>query len=219
MSYNTPANPPPGWYPDPAGSPGQRWWNGTTWSESTQPVPAPSPYGAAQPYTPMQSHAQPFASAQPYGAGQQYGGGQQSYYGQGLKAPLGTNPTTPHAWAIALWPLLNTFAGIALGGIATYSSSYNSGFYALFAIASWLIMVLVAYFDSRELRAREVPKPFGWGWAFLPLVYVIGRAVVVYSRTGRGLAPLFVYIGAWVVGVIVNAAVTYASLSMNELFF
>ena len=36
---------PPGWYPDPAGGPGQRWWDGYAWSEATvlpqQPPPPP----------------------------------------------------------------------------------------------------------------------------------------------------------------------------------
>jgi hypothetical protein len=31
----TPPSPPPGWYPDPAGGPGQRYWNGTAWGEVT----------------------------------------------------------------------------------------------------------------------------------------------------------------------------------------
>lgn len=28
---------PPGWYPDPAGGPGERWWDGYAWSEVTKP--------------------------------------------------------------------------------------------------------------------------------------------------------------------------------------
>jgi hypothetical protein len=38
--------PPPGWHPDPGGSGGQRWWDGTRWTEHVSapgvapPVPA-----------------------------------------------------------------------------------------------------------------------------------------------------------------------------------
>lgn len=44
---------PPGWYPDPAGGPGQRWWDGYAWSEATvlpqDPPPPPASGGAALP--------------------------------------------------------------------------------------------------------------------------------------------------------------------------
>jgi hypothetical protein len=32
---------PPGWYPDPAGLPVLRWWDGWTWSAHSAPLPAP----------------------------------------------------------------------------------------------------------------------------------------------------------------------------------
>ncbi|MCF6745937.1 DUF2510 domain-containing protein [Blastococcus sp. KM273128] len=35
--------PPPGWYPDPAGGPGTRWWDGQGWSEHVQQPTAPPP--------------------------------------------------------------------------------------------------------------------------------------------------------------------------------
>lgn len=31
-----PQGPPPGWYADPHGSGGQRWWDGTQWTEHLQ---------------------------------------------------------------------------------------------------------------------------------------------------------------------------------------
>jgi hypothetical protein len=39
---------PPGWYPDPAGGPGQRWWDGYAWSEATV-LPQQPPWTGAPP--------------------------------------------------------------------------------------------------------------------------------------------------------------------------
>lgn len=40
MAQRPPAAIPPGWYPDPAGQPGQRYWDGAAWTHFTHP-PAP----------------------------------------------------------------------------------------------------------------------------------------------------------------------------------
>jgi hypothetical protein len=45
---------PPDWYPDPAGGPGQRWWDGYAWTDATvlpaaPPPPPASPSAAAPP--------------------------------------------------------------------------------------------------------------------------------------------------------------------------
>jgi hypothetical protein len=37
-----PAGPAAGWYPDPAGHPVLRWWDGTRWTEQTQAPPPPA---------------------------------------------------------------------------------------------------------------------------------------------------------------------------------
>jgi Domain of unknown function (DUF4328)/Protein of unknown function (DUF2510) len=47
----------PGWYPDPAGGPGQRWWDGYAWTEATVlperlPPPPPPPWMGAPPPPP-----------------------------------------------------------------------------------------------------------------------------------------------------------------------
>jgi len=36
----------PGWYPDPAGNPTERYWDGQTWTEQTRMLPGPSLGGA-----------------------------------------------------------------------------------------------------------------------------------------------------------------------------
>jgi len=35
--------PPAGWYPDPSGTPGTRWWDGQGWTEHVQPAAPPAP--------------------------------------------------------------------------------------------------------------------------------------------------------------------------------
>ena len=71
---------PAGWYPDPAGSGGQRWWDGSTWGEQVQPAPQP----VAQP-------------AQQWGAG---ASAQQPQWGTGAAPQWGPQPpAAPQSFA------------------------------------------------------------------------------------------------------------------------
>ncbi len=172
----------PGWYPDPSGAPQSRWWDGSNWGQATQ--------AAIQPY----DHQQQFAQT------------------------VDVNTTTPVIWPIALWPLIGVLSTIlygAMGGYATTTVSsspfnvYTTADIVNYSISfvSWLGFALLGFLDNRELKARQLPQPFAWGWAFLPVVYIIGRSVVVYRRTRKGLAPLFVWIGTIVLTWIVSFAV------------
>jgi uncharacterized Tic20 family protein len=60
------SNPPPGWYPDPAGQ--QRWWTGATWGAYAPAVPmvayptsAPGSYPGSYPAAPPYPGAPPWA--------------------------------------------------------------------------------------------------------------------------------------------------------------
>ena len=56
---------PPGWYPDPAGGPGQRWWDGYAWTEATvlPASPPPPPWAGAPPPQGPASQVAPWAVA------------------------------------------------------------------------------------------------------------------------------------------------------------
>jgi uncharacterized protein DUF4328/uncharacterized protein DUF2510 len=56
---------PPGWYPDPAGGPGQRWWDGYAWTEATvlPASPPPPPWAGAPPPQGPAAQVAPWAVA------------------------------------------------------------------------------------------------------------------------------------------------------------
>lgn len=118
---STPQQPPAGWYPDPAGSDGERFWDGVAWSQSTRdkpwqstgPATAPgSPGSANAPYQPYGSPQPGYGSSQPGYGQQQYGYGQEPYsYG----TPYGGG--RPHAgfwWRVLGYILDAILVGIVL---------------------------------------------------------------------------------------------------------
>jgi len=182
---------PAGWYPDPSGNGLERWWDGINWSDATQTpqsaVPAAAPVATA-PGLP---------AAQPY-----------SFAPQQLSS---ADPITPYIWVIALWPLLGVINLIAYGLLGGYNYdnlvSGNTGAAdiadGVLSVLAYLGMVAIVFLDHRELKARGL-QPFPWGWGFIPLVYVIGRTVVVRRQTGRGLAPVFIFVGTFLAIRIVS---------------
>jgi hypothetical protein len=71
---------------------------------------------------------------------------------------------------------------------------------------SWLISaatIVFSWLDYRELVRRGMERPFHWAWSFLGIVYPIGRSVIVRKvADGRGLAPLWVAIAAYVATMV-----------------
>jgi hypothetical protein len=190
MSEST-GNVPPGWYPDPAGGGQQRWWDGTAWADHRQ---------------------------QPY-----------SVNAAALKAPDGTKTNTPWIWLMVVLPL---FAFIPLffidwagmydfdlldetDALRSQFALFSSPWYIASTVGSWLVYglcALFAFLDWRELKRREIPRPFHFAWTFLSsVVYVIGRSVVVGRRTGSGRAPMW---GAIIVLAISLASGIYVAVAM-----
>jgi hypothetical protein len=170
---------PAGWYPIADGSTQLRYWDGAAWTNQIHDPATPATIAAIVPRQP-------------------------------LRAPDGTSPNTLWVWLIALWPVLSLLSLVPtlfyLQGIADtdYTNSNAviaaalSPAYFLIAAAGLVVYLVLALFsalDYRALTRAGVPQPFHWAWAFLSgWIYVIGRGVVVRRRTGRGLAPMWVFI-------------------------
>lgn len=188
----------PGWYPVAAGSTQLRWWDGTKWTEHL--------HETGRDGMGYQVQAPP-------------------------KAPEGTNPNTVFGWLIPLTPLLGVvalpiyFASIGnafatfyqqtldnprslQSTTAFYSAILSPTYFAVLflGLVGYALAIIFAYRDWKALAAKGVSKPFHWAWTFLsaPYVYIIGRSVIVHRRTGRGLGPLWVLIGVFVVSGIVS---------------
>lgn len=84
-----------GWYPDPAGAPGLRWWSGSQWTADIKDDPAATTV-TGQP-EPGPAPANPYQNAEPTGAW--HPGGQPQY--QGAWSPL--QPATADGVELASW--------------------------------------------------------------------------------------------------------------------
>jgi hypothetical protein len=219
-----PANlPVAGWYPDPAGSPRTRWWNGTGWTESYSATTPPT--AAATPWSsPADAAPAPYPNLAPYSAAPV------------LRAPEGTSPSTPFIWIIALLPAASLAFSLAqLGTIdvtlaealdpnAPLVATANLLAYGITLVIATLTIVF-AFLDSRALAAKGVPRPFHWAWSFFALlsapVYMIGRSVVARRRTGSGLAPMFVNLAIIVLdfGVAVVTTIMITSRVLETIHF
>jgi hypothetical protein len=172
---------PAGWFPDPAGGPGTRWWDGQQWTEHTS------------------DPAQVYASAEP------------------RRVDPATPIYTPFIWLMVLLPVvsilvllfwdidayLNSVLVSADDPFAQYS---NPGYLVLqgTSLLLYALSVLFAFLDRRVLLQRGFDRPFHWAWTFLGSgVYVIGRSVIVRRRSGKGLLPIWVLIGVFVVSLVV----------------
>lgn len=180
--------PAPGWYLDP-GSGRRRWWNGIAWAREVDSGEAG--------YATRSTHVPSSASVNPW--------------------PIWVLVLLPVA---AVLPLLTVdfaayFRDVLVAGRSQSAVSVPPGYLAaqLLDLLAYPLTVLLAYLDTRALKRIGVIRPFHWAWAFLGIVYIIGRAVVLKRRVGRGTSPLWLYLLVSVgVGVFVgftmgNAAV------------
>ncbi|MBT2517525.1 DUF2510 domain-containing protein [Streptomyces sp. ISL-90] len=178
---------PAGWYPEPSGTDGQRWWDGTRWTEYATPLSPPPPSQYA-----------------PYG------------YATQARLPEGTPVYTVWIWLIVVLPILPyiplffwDYEGYLLQSMTDPTAQvrmYLDPMYLGTTVLGWLtygVLVWFAYLDTVALRRLGYAKQFHWAWTFLmSLVYVIGRSVVVKRQAGYGATPIAVGITLYVGGII-----------------
>lgn len=204
-----PAAPPPGWYRENADSTGYRWWDGRGWTD----------------------HRSDSAS----GSGR---------IDQPALAP-GTSVNTLWGWLLSLLPLAAIAAMqpmlLAYGpfihqtlqyqrqalmspGVAPRLPVGSGSFLGLFALSYALSFALIglaalaSYLDWRSLKQRGIVRPFPWGWGFLTGVYIVGRAVVLGRRVGRGWAPMWLAIALFAVAMVIEFAEFFAILTSAGAF-
>lgn len=106
MSFSA-ESPPAGWYPDPAGSGGERYWDGGTWSQVTRPAG-----GMSGGYASPQQGQAAAASSHTQGG-----------YGPGYGAAVGRQPSLAGFWwrvlasildSLILWIPLTLVQGLVL---------------------------------------------------------------------------------------------------------
>ena len=198
------SNATPGWYPDPWNPSAQRFWDGARWTEHVAAAGGPSDRPRLPEGAPI------------YGA---------------------------LIWVLALLPLLDgvmvwfihidaaQFAELMQSGDGSSLptgvgidpfSLFGAGYWVTVALSPLLYAayIVLAALDHRRLVRLGVVRPFHWAWAFIPsvgsLVYVIGRCVIVRKVAApRGLAPLWVLIGSYLVALVSGAI--WSSIFVNQL--
>lgn len=148
----------PGWYPDPEGGAGQRWWNGAGWSDSRRGGSAAT---AATPPTPS------------------------IIYSADNPAPQRPDPGTAPVRAVwTVKPQVNSNAtiGLAMGIIALFMNL----FYLLGVVA--IVFSALGIVRARKLRAQGAPRTLMGlaliGVALGTIATVIAIVTIVATITG-----------------------------------
>jgi len=184
MTYsNTPATP-AGWYPDPAGTARQRWWDGTQWTENYH-----DPLAAAQVNALKAPEGVPIYT--PF------------VWIMMALLLVGIFSIFLIDWEDYLAKSFNP----QTAPFAIFTPSY-----LLVVGLGWLIYagnIVLAFFDHRTLKRAGVPQPFHWAFMFISsAVYLIGRGVVMRRRTGQGFATVWLTIVYLVLALVVGIVFT-----------
>jgi hypothetical protein len=196
---------PAGWYPDPAGYPRSRWWDGAQWTmHYNRPFDAPvlstaAPVGEISVRPTVAATISSFSNVWiwlvivlPY-ATLPFLFGLEPLFRASILEDAGTPLPVEEQLAIFLTPSVIAF--------------FIVGF------ASPWITIFCSYRDWQWLKDAQIAQPFHWAWSFLTLagypVYAIGRAIITRRRTGQGLWVIWATIAMFVLSIVVSIAASF----------
>jgi hypothetical protein len=203
---------PAGWYPD---ADVLRWWDGRAWTGHTTPLAPP----AARPERPRVADGTPVHTGWMWGIvgvaafgliqtivvfamlGDYFRTFFDEFFRRALEDPTSIGPTAP---------------SMQMFGLLT------SPWYLILIVVGWAIMiasVFFAYRDHSALVSRGFVKPFHWLWSLLGAVYVVGRSVVVWRQSRRGLSVLWTYGAIYLASIVfsVGWSVWFVTWMTNEM--
>lgn len=185
---------PAGWYPDPAGAPTPRWWDGVRWTEHVGPavrpygehleperVPAGTPVDTVWVWLVVVLPVLPVVLL--------FGFDMTEYLVRSVTDPIAAVLMYLDPWYLS---------AVAVGWI-------------VYGLGVWF-----SYLDYAELGRLGYRRRFHWAWTFLTsLAYVIGRSIVVRRQAGRGSAPMHAAI--WLTVAMIVATMAWSVVMTVEL--
>ncbi|WP_297751736.1 RDD family protein [uncultured Tessaracoccus sp.] len=161
-----PQQPPPGWYPDPAGGSGQRFWDGEAWSQATREQRAPTqeqpqahPQGGGTPYV------DPRLRAHSSGYGTQGAGYGVSAYSYGKQIPVQGGYALAGFWWRVLGFIIDSIIVGIVNGMLT--AGLNTGMDS--QLERYLVQLIESLADP-TVPAPEIP---------MGLIQSLGTAALV----------------------------------------
>jgi hypothetical protein len=204
-----------GWYEDPADVGRVRWWNGVAWTEHTNAKPGLDSAEVVAALTgAIPVVATPKAIAAITSSSEPLTRRQAIEAEGGRSATEPTRSQTGIVWLLALLPVIALVLALAAGYVYYYV--VTSPLVALVALVPYLLGVLWALSDSRQLAARGFRAPSPW-WALLtPLGYLIVRRMRV---PGTGAIILFAITAALAfllpAGLLLSGAARSVTLALQ----
>ena len=174
-----------GWYPDPDGGAGERWWNGASWSDSRRGAPAAAPVRAAAASAPPAVIPVPPPATVIYSAAN--------------PAPQAPDPYAPGRTAAWTGAVLNAAPGRTIDARVNRFAFYGfiTGIISVFFNVLFVLAPLAIVFSimgiarARQLKAQGAPATLmtmaliGLGaGAFSLLIGLIGLISVIAGVIG-----------------------------------